>query len=130
MSNIYYMYIVLSCRDEKESLVQKVNMLEHTLSTVLAEKKMFSQMFAVTMTKVSKLTNSINEFKERYGTGEPEKPVVVRQTDDPIPRDEFKNLVLEDKDIVKVNINKIKLHVDYIHVISIKYFYSISALQG
>ena len=69
-------------------------MLEHTLSTVLAENRMFSQMFAANTTKVSKLTNSIKEFKEGYGTGEPEKPVVVRQTDDPIPRDEFKNLVL------------------------------------
>ena len=71
-------------------------MLEHTLSTVLAENRMFSKMFAANTTKVSKLTNTMTEFKERYGTGEPETPVVVRQTDDPIPREEFKNLVLED----------------------------------
>ena len=89
--------------EEKESLMKRIDVLEKALASTIAENRVFHKMFAANTTKVDTLTGDMKQFKERYGTGKAENPVVVRQKYNQMNRADFKNLVLEDKDIVKVN---------------------------
>ena len=65
---------------------------------------MLTKIVASHTTKIDTLTTSMTEFKNRYGTGEADPTMRVRQKENPMDRNDFKHLVIEDKDIVKVNI--------------------------
>ena len=89
--------------EENEALIKRINVLEKTLCSVMDENRSFSQLHAAHTTKLASHTTSITEFEQRYGTGEADNTVVVRQKHNEIHRKDWKDLALKDVDIVKVN---------------------------
>ena len=90
--------------EEKEALLKRVNVLEKALASTITENRMFAQLFYAYKTKMDNLTATMKQFQERHGTGEADPNLVVRQQDKPMNRKDYKDLVLEEKDVVKVNI--------------------------
>ena len=88
--------------EEKEELMKRMNVLEKALASTIAENRAFRQLINANTNNISKHTTILNQYQERFGTGEADINLVVRQKEKQMERKDFKDLVIEEKDIVKV----------------------------
>ena len=88
--------------EEKEELMKRMNVLEKALPSTITENRAFRQLINANTNNISKHTTILNQYQERFGTGEVDINLVVRQKEKQMERKDFKDLVIEEKDIVKV----------------------------
>ena len=88
--------------EEKEELMKMMNVLEKALASTIAENRVLRQLMNANTNNISKHTTILNQYQERFSTGEADINLVVRQKEKQMERKDFKDLVIEEKDIVKV----------------------------
>ena len=76
--------------------------VEKALASTIAENRAFRQLINANTNNILKHTTILNQYQERFGTGEADINLVVRQKEKQMERKDFKDLVIEEKDIVKV----------------------------
>ena len=108
--------------EEKVALYTRMASIESTLSTVLDRTKQYEAAITNMNVQLTAFNTILTTFQHRYGSGEPDGGLVVRQKDHKLDKERVKALPIEDKDIEKVIISQFTSIITFTGTFIINYY--------
>ena len=91
--------------EEKVVMSQRMAHMERTIAKLLDRVEEYEQTMSSMSLQLTTVSTTLAEFQHRYGSGEGDNGLVVRQKESELDKEKVKALKLTENDIMKVNMS-------------------------